>query len=146
VVHLAKLVLPGMVERDRGRVLVTSSVASATPNPFQASYGASKAFLRSWATALRHELADSRVTVTTLMPGPTDTAIFRGGPIETTPIANGHLDRPEDVARDAVDALLAGRAGVVTGPLLTKVQVVAASFLPDRLLASVTSLVTRPRT
>ena len=143
-VHLAKLLVPAMVEAGRGRVLVTSSIASAAANPYQASYGASKAFLRSWATALRHELAGTGVTVTTLMPGPTDTAIFEGGPIETTRIANGRMDRPEDVAREAVDGLLAGRASVVPGPWFNRVQVLAGSLLPDRLAAAATAFMTVP--
>jgi short-subunit dehydrogenase len=72
-VHLAKLVLPGMVERGQGRVLFTSSIASTMPGPFQAVYNASKSFVQSLALALRNELKDTGVTVTSLMPGDTDT-------------------------------------------------------------------------
>ena len=41
-VHLAKRVLPDMVERNQGRVLFTSSIASTMPGPYQAVYNASK--------------------------------------------------------------------------------------------------------
>jgi short-subunit dehydrogenase len=72
-VHLAKRILPGMVERGRGRVLFTSSIAGTMPGPYEAVYAASKAFLYSFAEAIRNELENSGVTVTALLPGPTDT-------------------------------------------------------------------------
>ncbi|MGH3513005.1 MAG: SDR family NAD(P)-dependent oxidoreductase, partial [Pseudonocardiaceae bacterium] len=72
-VHLAKRLLKDMVTRDAGRVLVTSSIASTMPGSFQAVYNASKSFLQSFAQALGNELKDTGVTITALMPGPTDT-------------------------------------------------------------------------
>jgi uncharacterized protein len=72
-VHLAKQILRDMVQRGQGRVLFTSSVAATMPAPFQAVYGASKAFLKSFAEALRNELKDTGVTITTLIPGATET-------------------------------------------------------------------------
>src|SRR5262249_4998165 len=68
-VHLAKRLLPAMVTRGRGKILVTSSIASTMPGSFQAVYNASKSFLQSFAEALQNELEDSGVTVTSLMPG-----------------------------------------------------------------------------
>src|SRR4051812_15912745 len=70
-VHLAKHVIGDMVARDEGRVLFTSSIASTMPGSFQAVYNASKSFVQSFALALRNELKDTNVTVTSLMPGPT---------------------------------------------------------------------------
>jgi NAD(P)-dependent dehydrogenase (short-subunit alcohol dehydrogenase family) len=66
--------LPGMVTRRRGKILITSSIASTMPGSFQAVYNASKSFLQSFAEALQNELKDTGVTVTSLMPGPTDTS------------------------------------------------------------------------
>ena len=80
VIHLAKRLLPAMVSRGEGRVLITSSIAATMPGPYYATYAASKAYLLSFAEAIRYELKDSGVTVTALLPGPTDTEIFdRGG-------------------------------------------------------------------
>jgi short-subunit dehydrogenase len=56
------------------------------PGPYYATYAASKAFVLSFAEAIRHELKDSGVTVTVLMPGPTDTDFFRRA-------GNGHQGR-----------------------------------------------------
>ena len=71
-VHLSKRLLPAMVERGVGRMLFTAAVASTMPGPFYATYAASKSFVLSFAEALRYEVKDSSVTVTALMPGPTD--------------------------------------------------------------------------
>jgi short-subunit dehydrogenase len=69
-VAVAKRLLPGMAQRGAGKVLFTASVASTMPGPYYATYAASKAFVLSFAQALRHELKDTSVTVTALMPGP----------------------------------------------------------------------------
>ena len=66
-VHLAKLVVRDMVAAGEGRLLFTSSIAAAAPSPYQATYGASKAFVHSFAEALRHELRGTGVTVTSLV-------------------------------------------------------------------------------
>lgn len=71
-VQLAKYVVRDMVSNRHGRILFASSIAATTPGAFQAVAEASKAFLQSFALALRHELTDTGVTVTTLMPGPSD--------------------------------------------------------------------------
>jgi short-subunit dehydrogenase len=75
-VQLVGLLVPPMVEHGSGRVLLTSSIAATLPGPYQSAYNTSKAFLLSFAEALRTELRDTGVTVTALMPGPTDTAFF----------------------------------------------------------------------
>lgn len=114
VLHLAKRLLPAMVESGRGRVLITSSVAALMPGPWYATYAASKAFGYWFAEALRHELQDTGVTVTALLPGPTDTEFFARAGIEDTRAGTGPQDDPADVARDAVDALLGGDHRVVS--------------------------------
>lgn len=64
-VHLAKHAVRDMVARGQGRILFTSSIASTQPGAFQAVYNASKSFVQSFALALRNELKDTGVTVTT---------------------------------------------------------------------------------
>lgn len=77
-----------MVVRGGGRILFTSSIAAAQPGPFEAAYAASKAFLLSFSEALGNELKDSGITVTALMPGPTDTEFFeRAGASKLAPEA-----------------------------------------------------------
>ena len=130
-VHLAKLLLPDMVARGAGRVLFSSSIASAMPGSFQAVYNASKSFVQSFAEALRNELKDTGVTVTSLMPGPTDTEFFDRAGMTDTKLATGRRDDPAEVAAQGFAALMKGEDHVVAGAFVNKVQAVAAKVLPD---------------
>jgi uncharacterized protein len=131
VVHLAKLVLRDMVARDSGRVLLTSSIASTQPGAFHAVYNASKSFVQSFGLALREELKDTGVTVTLLMPGPTETEFFERADMLDTKVGTGDKDDAADVARDGFEALMAGKERVVSASLMTKLQGRAGRFLPD---------------
>ena len=110
-VHLAKRLLPAMVARGSGRVLVTSSISGTQPTTFEAVYGGTKAFQLSFAESLRAELEGTGVTVTALLPGPTDTDFFRRGQMDDT-VVGGELKTqtsPAEVARQGYEALMAGR-------------------------------------
>jgi uncharacterized protein len=130
-VHLAKRVVPAMVKRRSGGVLITSSVAATMPSPLLATYGASKAFLLSFAEALRNELKGTGVGVTALMPGPTSTHFFERAGMEDTKVGQAKKADPRHVARQGVDALLAGKPKVVAGSPGNKVQAFLTRFIPD---------------
>src|SRR5215203_2058739 len=121
-VHLAKRLLMDMVARDEGRLLITSSIASTMPGSFQAVYNASKSFDQSFALALRNELKDTEVTVTSLMPGPTETEFFERADMLDTRVGASDKDDPEDVARAGFEALMDGKERVVAASLSTKLQ------------------------
>lgn len=144
VVHLAKKLIPEMVRRGEGRVLVTSSIAALMPAPYNALYAASKSFELSFAEALRHELKDTGVTVTALMPGPTDTEFFRANDMEDTPLGRGPKDDAAKVAKDAVDAMFAGKDKVVVHSFKAKAQAVLGSVLPLPAKAAVHGAVSKP--
>ncbi|WP_367138088.1 SDR family NAD(P)-dependent oxidoreductase [Saccharothrix sp. HUAS TT1] len=143
-VHLAKRLVPAMVDRGAGRVLFTSSVAATAPGPFHSVYAASKAFLASFSQALREELRDSGVTVTALMPGPTDTDFFRRAGMTDTKVATGPKDDPAEVARAGFEALMDGDDHVVAGSLRNKAQAVAGRALPDPVKARAMRAMTEP--
>jgi uncharacterized protein len=130
-VRLAKHVLRGMVARGEGRVLFTSSIASTMPGSFQAVYNASKSFVQSFGLALREELNDSGVTVTLLMPGPTETEFFERADMLDTKVGASDKDDPADVARDGFEALMAGQERVESASLSTKLQGRGSRLLPD---------------
>jgi len=130
-VHLAKLVVRDMVARGEGRMLFTSSIASTMPGSFQAVYNASKSFVQSFALALRNELKDTGVTVTALMPGPTDTEFFERADMLDTKVGAGDKDDPADVAREGFEALMDGDERVVSASLSTKLQGRGSRLLPD---------------
>jgi len=130
-VHLAKRVLPDMVRRGEGRVLITSSIASTMPGSFQAVYNASKAFVQSFAEALRNELKDTGVTVTSLMPGPTDTNFFDRADMGDTKVGTSKKDDPAKVAEQGFEALMKGDDHVVAGSVKNKVQAAVGKIVPD---------------
>ena len=134
--HLAKHVVRDMVARDEGRILFTSSIASTMPGTFHAVYNASKSFVQSFALALRNELKDTNVTITSLMPGPTDTEFFERADMLDTKVAAGDKDDPADVARDGFEALMAGDERVISASLTTKLQGRASRFMPDKAKAA----------
>ena len=73
VVTLARTFLPGMVARGSGGILNVASAIAFQPAPYQAVYGASKAFVLSFSEALWAEARTAGVAVTALCPGPTRT-------------------------------------------------------------------------
>jgi uncharacterized protein len=134
-VRLAKHVLREMTTREEGRVLITSSIASTMPGTFQAVYNASKSFLQSFAEALQEELRDSGVTITSLMPGPTETDFFRRAGMEDTKVGASSKDDPAQVAEQGFEALMKGERRVVAGSVGTKAQEAAGKVMPDALKA-----------
>ena len=130
-VHLAKRVLKDMVDRDQGRILFTSSIAALMPGPFEAVYAGSKAFLHSFSEALRNELKDTGVTVTSLMPGPTDTNFFHRAGMDDTKAGADKKDDPAMVAKQGFEALMAGKDSIVAGSLKTKLLGSVSKVLPD---------------
>lgn len=135
-IYLLQRVLPGMVARNAGRVLVTGSVAGYIPGSFQAVYNGTKAFIDNFTEALRNELKDADgVTLTTLMPGPVATEFFaRGDMLDTSVGADPNKSDPADVARTGWDAVMRGKSSVFAG-WKTKVQGVLANVTPGSVLA-----------
>jgi len=143
-VHLAWYVVRDMAARNQGRILFTSSIASTMPGPFQAVYNASKSFVQSFALALRNELKGTNVTVTSLMPGPTDTEFFERAQMRDTKVGSGQKDAPADVARDGFEALMAGKERVVSHSASTKAQGRFSRLMPDSVKAEMHRRMAKP--
>lgn len=143
-VHLAKRVLPDMTARGSGRVLFTASIAAIMPTPFEAVYGASKAFVLSFSESLRNELKDTGVSVTALMPGPTETEFFHRADMDDTSVGASKKDDPDDVAKQGFDALMAGKDKIIAGSLKTKIQGHTSEHLPDAVTATMHRKMSEP--
>jgi uncharacterized protein len=144
-VHLAKLVLRDMANRDEGKVLFTSSIASQMPGSYQPVYNASKSFIQSFAEALRDELRDTSITITSLMPGPTDTGFFNRAKMVDSLMGKAPKDDPAQVARQGFEALMRGRQKVIAGSIFTKVMGATNHVLPDQVKAIGNRVMSRPR-
>jgi short-subunit dehydrogenase len=133
-IDLIQRVGRGMRARGEGRILITGSIAGFMPGSFQAVYNGTKAFIDSFSLALRNELKDTGVTVSCLMPGPTDTAFFERADMMDTKVGTGHKQDPAEVAKIGFDAMMKGEADVVAG-LKNKIQATLASVTPSEMLA-----------
>lgn len=138
VQDLARRVLPGMVRRRSGAMLLVGSVVAFQPVPGFASYAASKAFVLSLGEALHAELGPQGVTVTTLCPGPVRTEFFEvAGNAGTSSEGPGFAKTtPDVVARDAVQGLEKGRRVVVPHPPI-KAAVLGGRYAPRSILLPV---------
>lgn len=133
--YLLHRVAHPMRRRGQGRILITGSIAGFMPGSFQAVYNGTKAFIDSFAAALRNELKDSGVTVTCLMPGVTDTEFFaRADMLDTQVGAEDGKANPADVAKVGFNAMMEGEADVVHG-LKNKLQAIMAKITPSQVLA-----------
>lgn len=144
-VHLAKLLVPDMVRRGAGRVLITGSIVSTAPAPYAAIYGATKAFVMSFGEALAYELKESGVTVTTLQPAATDTEFFERADMTDTKVGQGKKDDPADVARRGFDAMIAGKTSVLGGDLKGRLEGLANEVLPESIKAAQTAKANKPQ-
>lgn len=136
LMHLTKLYLRDMVDRNEGKILMLGSEVSVSPNPMMAVYGATKAFIKSFSEAIRNELKDTNVTVTVLMPGATNTNFFKVAGAENAKGADpSKTADPAEVAKEGYEALMSGKDHVVAG-WMNKARVAMAHVLPDPFVAA----------
>jgi short-subunit dehydrogenase len=132
---LTKLFLKEMMDRNNGKILQVASIGGKLPGPLQSVYHATKAFVVSHTDALANELKDSGVSITALLPGPTDTDFFNKAEMtDTKMVQEGSLSDPAKVAKDGYKALMKGEESVISG-LKNKIQVGMANVLPDAVAA-----------
>ena len=134
-IYLIHKVGNDMRRRNAGKILIVGSIAGFIPGSFQAVYNGTKAFLNSFSFALREELKDTKVTVTCLMPGATETEFFRRADMMDTAVGTAEKDDPAEVANNGFDAMIKGEGDVVSG-FKNKVQSAAANVTPASVLAS----------
>jgi short-subunit dehydrogenase len=128
-IYLVQKIGREMRARGAGRVLITGSVAGLVPGTYQAVYNGTKAFLDSFSSALRHELAGSGVTVTCLLPGPTNTKFFENADMMDTRVAAAKKDDARDVALAGFEATLRGEETVIYG-MRNRAEAAVARVLP----------------
>lgn len=133
--ELTLAVLPGMLDRGSGAILIVGSTAGFQPLPRSATYGASKAFANSFAQALHAELGPRGVTVTLLAPGPVKTEFAENAGLgKFADFGPGILwTSAEDNAEEALKGLERGHRRVIPGPW-AKVQTLGGRYAPRRAL------------
>jgi hypothetical protein len=108
LVALTRHLLPGMIERGRGRILHVASTAGLLPGPLQAIYYATKAFVVSFSQAIAEELRGTGVTSTALCPGPVRTEFAQVANLEGAKLFNFAAE-PQRVAEVGWKAMHRGK-------------------------------------
>jgi len=145
-VHLAKHVVKHMTELNAGKILFTASIAGEMVAPREAVYAATKAFVLSFAHSVRYELRDTGITVTALQPGPTDTDFFHRAGMDDTEVGQkGKSEsQPENVAKQGLEALFAGKDHVYAASFKTKMEGVLANIVPGELKGAMHEKMAKP--
>ncbi len=135
---LCLAVLPGMIERKAGGILISGSAAGNMPIPNNATYAASKAFANTFSESLRGELKGSGVNVTLLAPGPvrTETPAPEDQSIVDKMVPDFLWVSSEYTAKVSIDALARNKMRIVPG-LISKGMSVAGNYGPRAFTAPV---------
>lgn len=104
-----------MAARGAGHILNVASAAAFLPSPYVSAYAGTKAYVLSFSEAVRFELADHGVTVTTLYPGITSTEFNAVADAKTPKAMDLSILGPADVARIGLRGMFAGKRAVVPG-------------------------------
>jgi short-subunit dehydrogenase len=129
LVILTKLFLKDMLENGNDRIMQLASVASYQPTPLLAVYAATKAFVLSLTDSLVNELEGTGVTVTALIPGPTETDFFHKADMENTRAARHAPEDAAVVAKIGYEALMHGKHHATAHGV--KKQIVKSAVLPN---------------
>jgi short-subunit dehydrogenase len=142
-IYLLHRVVRDMSMRNKGRILITGSIGGHLPGPYQAVYHGTKAFVDSFAVALRNELKETEITVTCLQPGPTETDFFERAEMMDTKVGQQKKADPADVAKDGFEAMMKGDGDIVSG-IKNKMQVAMASVMPSDAVAEQNRKISEP--
>lgn len=121
---LTRYFLPQMVARNSGKVLNVSSTASLMPGPLQAVYFATKAYVTSFSNAIASELESTKVTVTALLPGATETGFANTAGMDKTDLFK-HAFSARSVAEAGYQGMLKGKLNVMAGLTFTQKMMMA---------------------
>ena len=131
---LTRFFLPDFVKRNSGKILNVSSTASFMPGPLQAVYFATKAYVTYFSNAIAEELHDTKITVTNLMPGATETEFAQVSGMDKTTMFNKTFSA-RSVAEDGYNGMLKGKLDVVSGLTgMQKMMMAAIPVTPKKML------------
>jgi short-subunit dehydrogenase len=143
--ELTRLVLPQMVARKRGKVLLLASLAAFQPGPGMAVYYATKSYVLSFGRAIGRELRGTGVTITTLCPGATTSEFAQVANMQGSALFEGPVPvmTAAEVAHQGYAALKAGRPQIITGPV-NRIIAMSTRFTPTAILLMIAGRLNRP--
>lgn len=147
VILLTKLFIKDRLPKGSGKILNLASVAGKVPGPWHSVYHGTKAFVLSWSEAIHEELKDSGISVTTLLPGLTNTDFFNKADMNGSKLIEDKDDlaSPEEVALDGYNALMNGDGTIISG-LKNKLSVAISNLVSDSMVAQRVAEMQKPVT
>lgn len=140
-VLLAQALLPGMLERGRGHIVLVSSLIGLAATPASSLYAATKFGLRGFGLSLRQDLSGSGVGVSVVLPGfVRDAGMYADSGARLPPGVG--TSTPDQVAAAVVDSIRTGKAEVLVAPLPMQVGARLGGLLPG-IAGRVTAMVGR---
>jgi uncharacterized protein len=130
---LTQALLPAMLARGRGKIVLVASTASFLPCPHLAVYAATKAYVRSLGEAMAQELHGSGVTVNVLCPGTTATNFFDVAGGSPNLVQASRMMTADAVARIGYTGLARGERVTIAG-MMNRILAFGASHAPHWLL------------
>lgn len=124
-VYFTRLILPGMIDRQRGLVLNVSSILGAIPAPYMAMYGVTKTFVNQFSRTLQIEYASHPIDIINLEPGAVHTKLFTS--TSKMPKPTLMSPSPDDYAKSTLNAI-STRIGSINGTLAHALCALGSEF------------------
>jgi len=140
LIHLTRLILPGMIERGSGKVLNVASTASFQPGPTMSVYFATKAFVLSFSEAVSYEVRKKGVTVTALCPGSTESGFHATALGEGMHVKERNLPSAREIAEYGYKAMMRGKAVAIPG-FKNSIMATSVRFIPRSLVVKTAGIV-----
>ena len=131
--NLTLLFMKDMVRKGSGKIMLVSSIVAFQAVPYYSAYSATKSYVLFLGKALAHELRNTHVTITTLIPGSTRTDFQKISGFQPSAMAERNAADPKFVAKKAVDGLVKGKRVVIPG-WSNKILHVITKILPSRVM------------
>ncbi len=130
---LTRIFLPDFIERNSGKIMNVSSIASYMPGPLQSVYFATKAYISSFSNAIAEELSDTNITVSTLLPGVTNTEFLEVSGMNKTSLFQKTISA-EKVAKIGYKEMLKGKLNIHSGMTIGhKLLISLLPFTPKKI-------------
>ncbi len=128
-IQLTRALLPGMLERGRGHVVLVSSLSGKVASPRSGIYSATKFGLRGFAAGLREDVEPRGIGVTVVFPGfVSEAGLFAESGVKLPPWVGTRT--PAQVADGVVRGIERERAEVDVAPLGLRVGTRLAALAP----------------
>ena len=138
--NLTRYYVADMKKNDHGKILNVASTAAFEPGPYMAVYFATKAYVSSFSLALSSELANTKITITTLYPWPTKSNFVQSASAEWAKIFSWKLSDSYDVASYGYRSMMKGKRMAIYW-VLNKIQAYSMKFLPMSLVLKAMNLI-----